>query len=95
MWQSPWDNGVRGGDQVAQAVWALSTGGLFGTGLGFGDTRYLPAGHTDLSLAAIGEELGFVGLVAVAAVYALDWRGAAFASALTAPTTTGSSWRPR
>ena len=76
MWQSPWDNAVRGGDQVAQSVWALSTGGFFGTGLGFGDTRYLPAGHTDLVLAAIGEELGAAGLVAVAAVYALvAWRG--------------------
>jgi cell division protein FtsI/penicillin-binding protein 2/cell division protein FtsW (lipid II flippase) len=71
MWQSGWDNGARGGDQVAQAIWALSTGSLFGTGLGLGDTRYLPAGHTDLVLAAIGEELGFVGLLAVAFVFAL------------------------
>ncbi|MBA3269387.1 MAG: FtsW/RodA/SpoVE family cell cycle protein, partial [Acidobacteria bacterium] len=83
MWQSPWDNGVRGGDQVAQSVWALSSGGLFGSGLGFGDTRYLPAGHTDLVLAAIGEELGAAGLLTVAAVYALvTWRG--FRIALTA-----------
>jgi cell division protein FtsI/penicillin-binding protein 2/cell division protein FtsW (lipid II flippase) len=71
MWQSAWDNGARGGDQVAQAIWALSTGSTFGTGLGFGDTRYLPAGHTDLVLAAIGEELGFAGLVAVAAAFVL------------------------
>jgi cell division protein FtsI/penicillin-binding protein 2/cell division protein FtsW (lipid II flippase) len=71
MWQSPWDNGVRGGDQIAQAVWALSTGGLFGTGLGLSDARYLPAGHTDLVLAAIGEELGFVGLLAVACVFVI------------------------
>src|SRR5207244_4520485 len=40
MWLSPWDNAVRGGDQIAQAVWSLSSGGLFGTGLGLGDTRY-------------------------------------------------------
>jgi cell division protein FtsW (lipid II flippase) len=71
MWQSSWDNGVRGGDQIAQAIWAISRGGLFGTGLGLGDTRYLPAGHTDLALAAIGEELGFVGLVAIVALFAL------------------------
>jgi cell division protein FtsW (lipid II flippase) len=69
MWQSPWDNAVRGGDQIAQAMWALSTGGLSGTGLGLGDTRYLPAGHTDLVLAAIGEELGLLGLVSVAGVF--------------------------
>jgi cell division protein FtsW (lipid II flippase) len=71
MWMSPWDNAIRGGDQVAQAAWALSTGRISGTGLGFGDARYLPAGHTDLALAAVGEELGFIGLTAVAAVYAL------------------------
>ena len=76
MWHSAWDNVARGGDQIAQAIWALSTGGLFGAGLGLGDTRYVPAGHTDLPLAAIGEELGFVGLLCVGAAFALiGWRG--------------------
>src|SRR5262249_41927758 len=76
MWQSPWDNAVSGGDQTAHAIWALATGGPFGTGLGLGDTRYLPAGHTDLILAAIGEELGAAGLLLVAVLYAiLAWRG--------------------
>ena len=76
MWQSPWDNAVRGGAQVAQAIWALATGGSFGTGLGLGDTRYLPAGHTDLVLAALGEELGMAGLLSIAALFALiAWRG--------------------
>lgn len=74
MWQSPWDNGVRGGDQIAQAIWALSTGGLFGTGLGLGDARYLPAGHTDLVLAALGEELGFIGLASIAGVFVVIGR---------------------
>ncbi len=69
MWQSLWDNGARGGEQIAQAIWSLSTGGFIGTGLGLGDTGYVSAGHTDLMLAAIGEELGFVGLLAVAAVF--------------------------
>jgi cell division protein FtsW (lipid II flippase) len=76
MWQAPWDNAVRGGDQVAQSVWALATGGVFGTGFGLGETRYLPAGHTDLALAALGEELGLVGLLAVGLLYAaITWRG--------------------
>src|SRR5204862_7638602 len=39
MWQSPWDNAVHGGAQVAQAIWALATGGPFGTGIGLGDTQ--------------------------------------------------------
>jgi cell division protein FtsW (lipid II flippase) len=76
MWQAPWDNAVRGGDQVAHSVWALATGGTFGTGFGLGETRYLPAGQTDLALAAIGEELGLLGLLAIAIVYAvIAWRG--------------------
>ncbi|HMF99009.1 MAG TPA: FtsW/RodA/SpoVE family cell cycle protein [Vicinamibacterales bacterium] len=71
MWQSPWDNAVPGGDQTTHAIWALATGGSVGTGLGLGNTRYLPAGHTDLILAAIGEELGAAGLLLVAVLYAL------------------------
>src|SRR5262249_1493447 len=38
---------------------------------GLGDTRYLPAGHTDLILAGIGEELGFIGLFLITVVYAV------------------------
>jgi len=76
MWQSPWDNAVPGGNQITHAIWAMATGGTFGTGLGLGDSRYLPAGHTDLILAAIGEELGLIGLVTVAVMFAVvAWRG--------------------
>jgi len=71
MWRSLWDNGARGGEQIAQAIWGLATGGVFGTGLGLGDTSYVPAGYTDLMLAAIGEELGFAGLLAVAVLFAI------------------------
>src|SRR4029453_1387599 len=60
MWLSPWDNAASGGDQIAHAVWGMATGGTFGTGLGLGDSRYLPAGHTDLILAAVGEEAGVI-----------------------------------
>jgi cell division protein FtsW (lipid II flippase) len=92
MWQSAWDNGVTGGDQIAQAIWAVSTGGLLGTGLGLGDTRYLPAGHTDLVLAATGEELGFLGLLCVACVFTLiAVRG--FTIGLRAPNDYGFFWR--
>ena len=76
IWNSPWDNGARGGDQVAQALWALAAGGWFGSGLGQGMSHVVPAAHTDLILAALGEELGFAGLVVVAGLYAvLVWRG--------------------
>ena len=75
IWLSPWDNGLRGGDQIAQGLWALATGARDGTGLGLGDTRLVPAAHTDFVLAVIGEELGFAGLAAtfcLCAVIALE-----------------------
>jgi cell division protein FtsW (lipid II flippase) len=44
MWLSPWDNDVQGGDQLAHSIWALSTGGLWGSGPGWGDPALIPAG---------------------------------------------------
>ena len=76
MWLSPWDNAVRGGDQVAHAMWGLASGAIAGTGVGLGQARFIPEAHTDLVLAAIGEELGFVGLLVVALAFAvIVWRG--------------------
>ncbi len=69
MWLSPWDNSFRGGDHLAQSLWALAGGALSGTGLGLGQPQRVPAVHTDLVLAAIGEELGFVGLAVVLGLY--------------------------
>ncbi len=75
IWADPWDNALQGGDQIAHAVWALASGGLQGLGLGVGDPQFIPAGHTDLIVAAIGEEIGFVGLAAVIVLFALlVWR---------------------
>jgi cell division protein FtsI/penicillin-binding protein 2/cell division protein FtsW (lipid II flippase) len=72
MWLSPWDNFVRtGGDHLAQSLWSFSAGGLFGTGLGLGDPGSVPAAHTDLILAAIGEELGFIGFLCIGIAYAV------------------------
>jgi cell division protein FtsI/penicillin-binding protein 2/cell division protein FtsW (lipid II flippase) len=65
MWLAPWDNDVRGGDQLAHALWAFATGGPTGSGPGWGDPGLIPAGSTDLVLPAIGEEWGFVGVAAV------------------------------
>jgi hypothetical protein len=70
IWQAPWDNIAHGGDQVAQALWSLSTAPSSVLASAWVITRYLPAGHTDLVLAAIGEELGYLGLLLVALLYA-------------------------
>jgi cell division protein FtsI/penicillin-binding protein 2/cell division protein FtsW (lipid II flippase) len=65
MWLAPWDNDVHGGNQLAHAMWAFSTGGPLGSGPGWGDPEMIPAGNTDLVLPAIGEEWGFAGVAAV------------------------------
>ncbi len=65
MWIAPWDNDVHGGDQLAHALWAFSTGGPVGSGPGWGDPEMIPAGNTDLVLPAIGEEWGFVGVASI------------------------------
>jgi cell division protein FtsW (lipid II flippase) len=76
MWLSPWDNSVRGGEQVAHSLWGFASGGTFGSGLGLGDPQNMPAAHTDLILAALGEEWGFVGVLCVLAIYSgLVWFG--------------------
>lgn len=75
IWADPWNNGVAGGNQVAHGLWALSTGSIWGSGPGLGSPRSIPAGHTDFVLAAVGEELGFVGLAVIVGLYAvLSWR---------------------
>jgi cell division protein FtsW (lipid II flippase) len=75
IWVNPWNNGVAGGNQIAHGLWALSTGGAWGSGPGLGNPEMVPAGHTDFVLAAIGEELGFVGILSVLLLYGLlTWR---------------------
>ncbi len=70
MWLAPWDNDIHGGNQLAHGLWALSTGGPFGSGPGWGDPAMIPAGNTDLVLPAIGEEWGFLGVCAVFLLFA-------------------------
>jgi len=80
MRNSPWDNYVHGGDQLAHSLWALSSGGVLGSGLGMGSPETIPAGHTDLVVSALGEEWGLVGVLGVYLLYGfLLWRCLAIA----------------
>ena len=70
-----WDNEVVGGEQVAQGLWGLASGGVFGQGLGKGNPNFVPAAHTDMIFTSMGEQIGFVGLALIIVCLAmLLWR---------------------
>jgi cell division protein FtsW len=58
--------------QVVQALIGLGNGGLFGLGIGASKQRelYLPLSYNDFVFVVIGEEYGFVGALAVIALFA-------------------------
>lgn len=75
MLLDPWNNLLPGADQLALGLWSVAAGGITGAGLGWGETARVPAAHTDFILAAVAEELGFVGLLLVLGIYGLlFWR---------------------
>ncbi len=83
-WTDPWVDPLASGYQQVQAEYALATGGILGTGLGRGVPDRIPDVQTDFVLAAIGEELGLAGTLAVVVLLLLfSWR--AFVIALRAP----------
>ncbi len=57
------------GYQIQQAIYAFIAGGATGTGLGFGSPNNVPLAHSDMIFAAIGEELGALGALAVISLF--------------------------
>lgn len=68
IWLNPWQDPKGLGYQISQSLFALASGGVEGVGLGNGFPGLVPAAHTDLPMAVIGEELGLIGGVAVLAL---------------------------
>lgn len=71
IWLDPWSVREGIGYQLVQALYALASGGVLGAGLDLGSPRYIPAVHTDFVIAAIGEELGLAGTLAVVNLFVL------------------------
>jgi rod shape determining protein RodA len=60
------------GYNIAQAIIAVGAGRMFGRGIGFGSQsqlKFLPESQNDFIFAVIGEELGFLGVLLVAAFF--------------------------
>ncbi|MDG9715341.1 putative lipid II flippase FtsW [Streptomyces sp. DH24] len=58
--------------QAVHGIYALASGGLFGSGLGASVEKWgqLPEAHTDFIFAITGEELGLAGTLSVLALFA-------------------------
>jgi cell division protein FtsW len=87
----PWKHGQDVGYQLKQALLAIGSGGLWGLGPGQSRAKlfYLPDCHTDFILAIFSEELGFLGVLLVLALFTIViCRG--FRLSLKAPDSFGS-----
>ncbi|MCW2614010.1 MAG: cell division protein FtsW [Frankiales bacterium] len=70
--RDPFADAANTGYQAVQGFYALSSGGIFGRGLGASKEKWsggLPEAHTDYVFAIIGEELGLLGTLTVLVLF--------------------------
>jgi len=67
----PFKDYLDAGWQPAHGLFALSSGGVFGEGIGASTQKWgdLPEAHTDFIFAVLGEELGLVGTLLVVVLF--------------------------
>jgi peptidoglycan glycosyltransferase len=70
-WLDPWPQAADQAFQIVQSLIAVGSGGLLGQGLGMGRPGYIPAVHTDFVFAAVAEELGLAGSLALVALFGI------------------------
>lgn len=74
---NPWADPFDGGFQLIQALIAIGSGKLSGIGIGGSVQKlfYLPEAHTDFIFSVFAEEMGFIGVLTLIAIYiTLIWR---------------------
>lgn len=71
VWLDPWTYADDEGYQIVQSLFGLANGGILGAGLGQGFPNLVPFANTDFIVAALGEELGVTGLIAMLLLYAI------------------------
>ena len=73
IWLDPWSVCAKGGScQIAYGWFSLAAGGVTGTGLGLGHAGQSVYNITsDMIFAAVGEELGFIGIILVISLFAV------------------------
>lgn len=71
VWLDTWTYANDQGYQIAQSLFGLANGGILGTGWGQGYPDFVPFAKTDFITAALGEELGVTGLMAILALYGI------------------------
>jgi cell division protein FtsW len=74
IWVNPFADPLGAGYQITRSLFAFGRGGVLGTGLGaglpqVGTVLAIPAVHTDFVFAALAEELGLLGGLAILGLY--------------------------
>ncbi|MCB1247638.1 MAG: FtsW/RodA/SpoVE family cell cycle protein [Acidimicrobiia bacterium] len=70
-WIDPFGHFSDAGYQTVQSLFAMGSGALTGSGIGLGRPDLIPAASTDFIFAAVAEEMGLAGSLAVLAGFAL------------------------
>ncbi|MBR3280431.1 MAG: FtsW/RodA/SpoVE family cell cycle protein [Clostridia bacterium] len=83
IFMDPWQDSLGSGWQIIQSLYAISSGGLFGSGLGQGIQKYMYISEpqNDFILATWAEEMGLIGVLLIVVLFSIFiWRGVRIAT---------------
>jgi cell division protein FtsW (lipid II flippase) len=71
IWLNPWQYASDESYQIVQGLYAMASGGFFGSGLFNGYPQYIPINKSDYIFAVIVEELGMIFALGIMIIYFL------------------------